>query len=131
MIGDSIARVEKSRGHRLSDEEAAHLREIGGSLNLRADDALWDILAAMEYQRAFYETLPDKIAGSSTAVLQSISAVAEKEAAAAQARLADCVVEQTQRLSSTINYTTLLPMAWLPWSVCSFTEACSRGQIFA
>ena len=110
MSTDAIIRIETVRGHRLTEEEAARLREIGAALNLRDDDAVWDILAAMEYQRVFYEALPEQITEASTEILQGITAAAEKEAAAAQARLADCVVEQAKRLSMKINYATLLPM---------------------
>jgi hypothetical protein len=110
MSADAVTRIEKLRSNKFSEEEAARLREIGSALNLRPDDAVWDIVAAMEYQRVFYEALPEKITGASTEILRSISVTAEKEAAAAQARLADCVVEQAQRLSTKINYTTLLPM---------------------
>jgi hypothetical protein len=110
MSTDAITRIEKLRGHTLSAEEASRLREIGDALNLRSDDALWDILAAMEYQRAFYQELPEKIAGASAEILQGISLAAEKEAVAAQARLADSVVEQAKRLSVKINYVSLLPI---------------------
>jgi hypothetical protein len=110
MSTDAIARIEKLLGHPLSAEEAACLRRTGDLLNLRSDDALWDILAAMEYQRAFYQELPEKIAGASTAVLRDISIAAEKENATAQARLADSVVEQAKKLSVKINYASLLPM---------------------
>ena len=110
MSADAIARIEKLRGHRLTEEEAARLREIGNALNLRADDAVWDILAAMEYQRVFYQELPEKIAGASTEILRGFSVAAEKETAAAQARLADSVVEQAKGLSVKINYVSLLPM---------------------
>lgn len=110
MSVDAIARIEQVRGHKFSDEEAARLREIGGALNLRPDDPVWDMLAAMEYQRTFYDELPGKIAATSTAILEGITTAADKEAAAAQARLTDCVVEQAKRLSTKINYATLLPM---------------------
>ncbi|MDR2574247.1 MAG: hypothetical protein LBC94_07930 [Desulfovibrio sp.] len=110
MSADAIARIEKLRGQKLSAEEAARLREIGDTLGLHADDAVWDILAAMEYQRVFYQGLPEKIAGASTEILRSIAVAAEKETAAAQVRLADCVVEQAKKLSVKINYASLLPM---------------------
>ncbi|MDR3237490.1 MAG: hypothetical protein LBT84_03215 [Spirochaetia bacterium] len=93
MSMDAIARIEKLRGRKLSAEEAARLRETGNMLNLHAEDAVWDILAALEYQRVFYQELPDKIAGASMEILRGISVAAEKEAAAAQAKLADSVVE--------------------------------------
>ena len=110
MSMDAIIRIEKARGQKISEEEAARLRGIGDMLNLRADDALWDIVAALEYQRVFYEALPDKIAGASSEILQNIAVAAEKESAAAQARLTESVVEQAKRLSTKIQYTTLLPM---------------------
>ena len=55
MSADAIARIEKLRGLKLSEEEAARLCGIGDALHLRPDDAVWDILAAMEYQRVFYQ----------------------------------------------------------------------------
>ena len=110
MSADAITRIEKLRGQKLSEEETTRLRGIGAALNLRPDDAVWDILAAMEYQRVFYQELPEKIAGASTEILRGFSVAAEKEASAAQARLADSVVEQAKRLSVKINYASLLPM---------------------
>lgn len=111
MSADAITRIEQARGRKFTEAEAARLREIGASLNLRDDDAVWSILAALEYQRTFYEALPEKISGALKAVLQGITAAAEKETAAAQAKLTKSVVEQAQKLSVQINYATLLPMA--------------------
>lgn len=110
MSMDAIFRIEQSRGQKLSEEEATRLRGVGEALNLRDDDALWPLLAALEYQRVFYEALPDKIAGASSEILNGIAAAAEKEAAAAQARLTESVVEQAKQLSVKIQYATLLPM---------------------
>lgn len=110
MSMDAIIRIETSRGRKFSEEEAARLREVGESLNIRDDDALWPLLAALEYQRVFYEALPDKIAGASSEILQGIAVAAEKESSAAQARLTESVVEQAKRLSVKIHYATLLPM---------------------
>lgn len=111
MSMDAIFRIEQSRGQKLSEEEAARLRGVGEALNLRDDDALWPLLAALEYQRVFYEALPDKIAGASSEILQGIATAAEKESAAAQARLTESVVEQAKPLSVKIQYATLLPIA--------------------
>lgn len=110
MSMDAIFRIEQSRGQKLSEEEATRLRGVGEALNLRDDDALWPLLAALEYQRVFYEALPDKIAGASTEILQGIAVAAEKESAAAQARLTESVVEQAKRLAVEIQYATLLPL---------------------
>ena len=55
MSMDSMIDLNKACGRELSEAETARLREIGNSLNLREDDALWPLLAAMEYQRVYYE----------------------------------------------------------------------------
>lgn len=64
MSMDSVIDLGKVCGRKLSEAETARLRETGNKLNLREDDALWPLLAAMEYQRIYYEALPEKIAGS-------------------------------------------------------------------
>ena len=110
MSMNTIIDLGKACGRELSQEEAARLREIGNRLDLREDDALWPLLAALEYQRAYYEALPDKIAGASKAIMDGISAAAEKETAAAQARLTDSVVEEARNLASKIQYAKLVPM---------------------
>lgn len=103
----------KACGRELSEAEAARLREIGIRLNLREDDALWPLLAAMEYQRIYYEALPEKIAGASRAIMDGMAAAAEKETAAAQARLTDSVVREARNLASRIQYARLVPMGLL------------------
>lgn len=80
-------------------------------MNLREDDALWPLLAAMEYQRVYYEALPDKITGASRAIMDGMAAAAEKETAAAQARLTDSVVREAQNLASKIQLGKILPSA--------------------
>ena len=117
MSRDSVIDLGKACGRELSEAEAARLREIGNSLNLREDDALWPLLAAMEYQRVYYEALPDKIAGASRAIMDGMAAAAEKETATAQARLTDSVVEEARNLASKIQYGKLVPM-WLLALIC-------------
>ena len=110
MSRDAIILIEKSCGRKFSEEEAARLRDVGNALNLRDDDAVWSLLAAMEYQRVYYEALPGKIAGASRKIVDGMAVAAKKESAAAQAKLTDSVVEQAKRLSVKIQYATVLPM---------------------
>ena len=117
MSMDTVIDLGKACGRELSEAEAARLREIGNSLNLREDDALWPLLAAMEYQRVYYEALPDKIAEASRAIMDGMAAAAEKETATAQARLTDSVVEEARNLASKIQYGKLVPM-WLLALIC-------------
>lgn len=104
-------------GHLVKPLEAALLREFGNRLNLREDGALWPLLAAMEYQRIYYEALPEKIAGASRTIMDGMAAAAEKETAAAQARLTDSVVEEARNLASKIQFGKLVPM-WLFALIC-------------
>ena len=113
MSMDTVIALGKACGRELSETEATRLREVGNSLNLREDDALWPLLAAMEYQRIYYEALPEKIAESSRAIMDGMAAAAEKETAAAQARLTDSVVKESRNLASKIQYDRLVPMGLL------------------
>ena len=117
MSLDDMIDLGKMCGRELSEAEAARLREVGSRLNLREDDALWPLLAAMEYQRIYYEALPEKIAEASRAIMEGMAAAAEKETAAAQARLTDSVVKEAQNLASKIQYGKLVPM-WLLALIC-------------
>ena len=117
MSLDDMIDLGKACGRELSQAEAARLREVGSRLNLRDDDALWPLLAAMEYQRIYYEALPEKIAEASRAIMEGMAAAAEKETAAAQARLTDSVVQEAQSLASKIQYGKLVPM-WLLALIC-------------
>ena len=114
---DTVIDLSKACGRELSEAEAARLREVGSRLNLRDDDALWPLLAAMEYQRIYYEALPEKIAGASRAIMDGMTAAAEKETAAAQAKLTNSVVKEAQNLASKIQYGKLVPM-WLLALIC-------------
>ena len=104
MSMDSVIDLGKVCGRKLSEAETARLRETGNKLNLREDDALWPLLAAMEYQRIYYEALPEKIAAASRAIMDGMAAAAEKETAAAQARLTASVVKEARNLASKIQY---------------------------
>ena len=53
MSMDAIINLEEALGRKFTEQESARLREIGRQLHLRDDDALWSLLAALEYQRIF------------------------------------------------------------------------------
>ena len=117
MSLDDMIDLGKMCGRELSAADAARLREVGSRLNLREDDALWPLLAALEYQRIYYEALPEKIVGASRTIMDGMAAAAEKEIAAAQARLTDSVVKEARNLASKIQYDRLVPM-WLLALIC-------------
>lgn len=117
MSLDDMIDLGKACGRELSQAEVTRLREVGNRLNLREDDALWPLLAAMEYQRIYYEALPEKIAGASRAIMDGMAAAAERETAAAQARLTESVVQEAEYLASKIQYGRLVPL-WLLALIC-------------
>lgn len=117
MSMDDMIDLGKACGRKLSEAEAARLREVGSRLNLREDDALWPLLAALEYQRVYYEALPKKIAAASKTIMDGMAVAAEKETAAAQAKLTDSVVKEAEYLASKIQYAKLVPM-WLFALIC-------------
>ena len=113
MKADKIKRLERLLERKLSVEEKERLRKIGSILGIGDNDATWDLLAAMEYQRVYYEELPAKIAAASTDILRVISEAADAEARRAQSLLAESVAEQAKKLSLRINLETLLPLCVL------------------
>ncbi len=117
MSLDDMIDLSKACGRELSQAEATRLREVGNRLNLREDDALWPLLAALEYQRVYYEALPEKIAGASKTIMDGMAAAAEKETAAAQARLTESVAKEAEYLASKIQYGKLVPL-WLLALIC-------------
>jgi hypothetical protein len=110
MNTERITRLEKLLNRELSAEEKERLRRIQDTLQISADDCLWDVLTAMEYQKAYYEELPQKIATVSADILRGISDAAKAEARRTQGRLAESVAELAQKLAVRINMATLLPM---------------------
>ena len=110
MNTERVRRLEKLLDRELSAEEKERFGRIHSVLGITDGDALWDVVTALEYQRTFYEELPQKIAAASTEILQGISVAAEKEMGRAQSLLAENVAEQARKMSLRLNMETLLPM---------------------
>lgn len=102
--------LQKLLGRDLESAERDRLERIQDALNLGPNDSLWAIIAALEFQRTYYEKLPEKIRQESAKVCSNISEMAEKEVANAQAQLAESVVAQAEKLSQVIHIKT-----WLMW----------------
>lgn len=61
MDREITAVLEKLLGRELGNEEKERLQRIQDTLGIGPNDALWAIIAAMEYPRLYYEELPEKI----------------------------------------------------------------------
>jgi hypothetical protein len=60
MNAEKIRQLETLLERELAPDEIERLRRVRDILHIADNDALWDMLTAMEYQRAFYEALPGK-----------------------------------------------------------------------
>lgn len=112
MDAEHVARLERLLGRGLSAEEKERLRRIKDTLQIADNDALWDIITAMEYQREYYDELPKKIAGAAMEIFDGLSRATEKEVALAQGRLVESVAknvtDQAEKLSMKSHLHTML-----------------------
>ena len=113
MKADKIKRLETLLERKLSVEEKERLRKIGRIMGIKDDEVLWDVVSALEYQRVYYEELPQKIAATSADILREISEAAKAEAQRAQGQLAENVADLARKLSLRVNMETLLPLGIL------------------
>lgn len=101
-------RCEKMWGRAPTQEELSLLQRVRDGLELREDDSLWDILIALQTQKFYYDALPEKIRQTVANMLAEIEKSAEIEAQKSQEKLAQCVVEQAQKMAGTSSVSVLL-----------------------
>jgi len=68
----------------------------------------WGVIIALEYQKNFYDFLPEKIAQVTADIFKELSVAVDKEVARAQGKLTEDVVEQTKKLSLKIHAQALI-----------------------
>lgn len=110
MNKEKIIRLERILERNLSAQEVERLQRIQDVMGISDNDGLWDVITALEYQRNFYDVLPEKIAQATADIFKELSVAAEKEVALAHGRLAEGVVEQAKKLSLKVHAQT-----WLLW----------------
>ena len=124
MKVDYIKRFEQLLERELTPDDKTRLLRIKDTLNIGDNDAFWDIIIAMEYQRIYYEALPQKIEQCTTSILEKLSQTAKQEVAIAQASLAESVVKQAKKLSTREHIQT-----WLLWGSIALTLTIIYGSI--
>lgn len=97
----------KIRDKPLTPEEKDLFLRIQEELGCDDDDAIWNIVALLEYQKLFYLALPEKIAEQSEKILTAFKKAAESEIKKAQGNLANQVVEGAKRINKQANLSTL------------------------
>ena len=110
MAVSAIKHLERMRGRKVTREEYHRLTMMQQALNLQDDDAVWMLFLAMEYQKAYYEQLPKKITDSTSELLKRVRETADHEAANAQNRLIQSVIEQTEKLTARVHIMPLMPI---------------------
>ena len=110
MAVSAIKHLERMRGSKVTREEYHRLTMMQQALNLQDDDAVWMLFLAMEYQKAYYEQLPKKISDTTSELLKRVRETADREAANAQNRLIQSVIEQTEKLTARVHIVPLMPI---------------------
>ena len=110
MAVSAIKHLERMRGSKVTREEYHRLTMMQQALNLQDDDAVWMLFLAMEYQKVYYEQLPKKITDSTSELLRRVRETADREAANAQNRLIQSVIEQTEKLTARVHIMPLMPI---------------------
>ena len=110
MNPQKIARLETLLDRKLDPEEKERLRRVKDTLGISDNDALWDVLTAMEYQRKYYDELPEKISRAAEEIINNLSQATEKEVALARSCLAESVVDQARKLAQKTHL-----HAWFKW----------------
>ena len=108
MDAEKLSRLERLLERELSSEEKERLRRVQDAFGISDNDALWELITAMEYQRKYYDELPEKISQAATEIFNGLSQAAQNEVALAQGKLAESVVKQAERLSLKSHIRTLL-----------------------
>ena len=110
MTVSAIKHLERMCGSKVTCEEYHRLTMMQQALNLQDDDAVWMLFLAMEYQKVYYEQLPKKITDSTSELLKRVREAADCEAANAQNRLIQSVIEQTEKLTARVHIMPLMPI---------------------
>ena len=108
MDAEKLSRLERLLERKLSSEEKERLHRVQDAFGISDNDALWELITAMEYQRKYYDELPGKISQAATEIFSGLSQAAQNEVALAQGKLAESVVKQAERLSLKSHIRTLL-----------------------
>ena len=114
MDKETTAILEKLLERKLENEEKERLQRIQDTLRIGPNDALWAIIAAMEYPRIYYEEIPEKIRAVTAGIFEDIAEASEKEVALAQSRLAESVVKRAESLSRKYHI-----HAWMTWGAAA------------
>jgi hypothetical protein len=89
-VSDLEDAFERLLGYQPSDQERQRLYRVRDALRLKATDALWLLMMALQHYETIYEKIPGRIAEEATRTMKATRLTAEAQAKAAQ--------EQTRQL---------------------------------
>ena len=78
-------------GEKLDDASLLRMRRVSVALNLRDNDALWSVLAVLEYYARLYETMPERIRQAGKGNLDAVREEAREAAEALMAQHRDAL----------------------------------------
>ncbi len=110
MSETGIEVLERLRGKPLSAEEREMFIRMGKEFDCAENDAVWKIMAVMEYQKSFYVDMPRIIMEKTDKIIGELGKAAEKEVAIAQGKLVEGVVAEAKKLNLKSQTSTLILM---------------------
>lgn len=97
---DPLVRLFREVSGDVPDESSlARMRRVSGALNLRDNDALWSVIAVLEYYARLYEAMPERIRWASEGSLEA----ARREVGGATEALMQQHQDALERCKATIQ----------------------------
>ena len=124
MEAETLVRLEKLLGRELEPSEKERLQRIQDVLKIGPNDALWSIIAALEYQRSYYEELPQKIRTATEEILAEWAEAARKNAAAPQ----KAKLKKAGKQTNVISLKELM-QPWFGWALLTLCLLLLYGSL--
>jgi hypothetical protein len=77
----------------LDDSQREELRRVADELGIDPTDALWSVLAALQYYKVLYSTIPGEIAQAVTETIEKSKQTTEFELLATRAKIEQSLIE--------------------------------------
>lgn len=100
--------IERLRGQKLTSDEKDMFIRMKEELRCSDEDAIWQVISILEYQKTFYLNLPNIITEKTEKICRELGKAAESEVAIAQGKLVESVVEQARSLNLKSRLSTLV-----------------------
>lgn len=106
----------------LSDAQKEDLQRVAANLGIEPTDALWSVLAALEYYRHLYAEIPGEINRTVEGLLEKVKETTNTELEASRARVEESLVAAVSGAAETIA-STVSRRRLIQWAAGGFAAA--------